>query len=146
MLRRRGRSADDCDDLMQDLFVRLLAHCRSGEEIRDHERFLSNVMLNLSTDAFRREHRELYAERAVEDLAIADTQLAPEELATCDESLERIQRTLDTLEERTRNAYVLHRLHGLTYEQIAEQLDMKVRSVENHIARAVIAIAKELQV
>src|SRR5688572_19005801 len=88
MLRRHGRTRDECDDILQDLFVRLLSHCQSAEEIREPERFLANVVRNLSTDAFRREHRELYAAHPVEDLAIADIQFAPEELASCDESLE----------------------------------------------------------
>jgi len=144
MLRRRGRSADDCDDLMQELFVRVLTHCRSGEEVREPAKFLAHIALNLSKDAVRRQHRQLYVQHPVEELAIADRRFAPDELAACDESLQRIQQTLDALEERTRRAYLLHRLQGLTYEQISEQLDMTVRSVENHIARAAIAIAKTL--
>jgi RNA polymerase sigma factor (sigma-70 family) len=144
MLRRRGRSIDDCDDLIQDLFVRVLSHCKTGEGVREPERFLANIMRNLATDAFRREHRELYA-GSVESMVIADTRYAPDDLASCGESVEQIQAALDSLDERTSQAYLLHRLHGLTYEQIGEQLDMKVRTVENHIARAAIAIAKALQ-
>jgi RNA polymerase sigma-70 factor (ECF subfamily) len=145
MLRRRGRSVDDTDDVMQDLFVRILSSCPSGESVRNPESFLARVALNLSTNAYEREHRELYVNEPVDALCLVDRSLAPDELATRDESLERLQSALDQLEERTSKAYLLHRLYGLTYEQIGEQLDMTVRNVENHIARAMHALAMEMQ-
>jgi len=145
MLRRRGRSVHDTDDLMQDLFVSVLAKCPSGEQIRDPKAFLARVALNLSIKAYEREHRELFISEPVENICVADRSFAPDELATRDESLDRLQRTLDALDERARKAYLLHRLYGLTYEQIGEQLDTTVRTVENHIARAMHALAMEMR-
>ena len=145
MLRRRGQSIDDTDDVMQELFVRILASHRVGDEIDDPEAFLARVVLNLSTNAYAKKHTELYASQSVDELGLADRSFAPDELASHDQCLERLQGTLDTLEERTRNAYLLHRIHGLTYEQIGEQLDMTVRTVENRIARAMQALANTMQ-
>jgi RNA polymerase sigma-70 factor (ECF subfamily) len=145
MLRRRGQSIDDTDDVMQELFVRVLTNHRSGTEIRDPQAFLARVALNLATNAYAKMHRELYASHSVDDLCLADRSFAPDELASRDQCLERLQSTLDELEQRTRNAYLLHRLYGLTYEQIGEQLDMTVRTVENHIAKAMNALANAMQ-
>lgn len=143
LLRGRGWSREDTDDLMQDLHLRLLSSGISGEDIRDPKAFLARIALNLSTNAYARNHRNLYVKQPVEELTFADRSHGPEELVTADQSLQRLQRTLDGLDEKTRNAYILHRLYGLTYEQIAEQLDMTVRTVENHMVRAMSALSAE---
>jgi len=145
LLRGRGWSKEDTDDLMQDLHVRLLASRPASREIRNPEAFLARVALNLATNAYAKQHRELYTSEPAESLVLADTRYAPDELATRDESLERLQRTLDALDAHSRQAYLLHRLYGLTYEQIGEQLDLTVRTVENHIARAMHALAMEMR-
>lgn len=144
MLLRRGRSRDDADDLLQDLFVRVMTYCRQGREVRDPERFLSRTALNLSAKAHKREHRELYEATPVDELAIADLRFAPEESATADECLERLQRRLNSLDPRTRDTYYMHRVHGMTYEQIAEHFDISVSAIEKHLARAAIALTEEM--
>ncbi|MBL8271247.1 RNA polymerase sigma factor [Steroidobacter sp.] len=144
MLLRRGRSRDDADDLLQDLFVRVMTYCRQGREVRDPERFLSRAALNLSAKAHKREHRELYETTPVEELVIGDVRFGPEENATADECLERLQKRLNSLDPRTRDTYYMHRVHGMTYEQIAEHFDISVSAIEKHLARAAIALTEEM--
>lgn len=43
---------------------------------------------------------------------------------------------LDSLGPRTREIFLLHRLDGLKYREIAAQLDITVSAVEKHIAKA----------
>lgn len=144
MLRKRGRTPEDTEDVIQELFVRVMLYCREGHEVQDPERFLSRTVLNLSTKLHKREHRDLYHSQPVEDLAIADWQFAPDEDAIATECLNRLQRTLDTLELRTREAFYMHRLHGLSYEQIAEHFEISVSAIEKHLAKATIALTKEM--
>jgi RNA polymerase sigma factor (sigma-70 family) len=144
MLRRRGRSREDTEDVLQELFVRVMQYCREGREIRDPERFLSRTVLNLSSNLRELEHRDLYVSAPVEDLAIEDRSFAPEDNVSADQTLERLQRTLDALEPRTRAVYTMHRLKGLSYEQIADHFEISVSAIEKHIARATIALTKEM--
>jgi RNA polymerase sigma factor (sigma-70 family) len=144
MLRRRGRSPEEADDVIQELFVRVMLYCKQGHEVQDPERFLKRATLNLSAKAYRREHRELYVNEPVEDLALADRRFSPEENAIADECLERLQRSLDALEPRTRDVYYLHRIHGRSYEQIAAHFKISVSAIEKHIARATLALTTEM--
>jgi RNA polymerase sigma factor (sigma-70 family) len=144
MLRKRGRSPEDTEDVIQELFLRVMLYCREGREVRDPERFLARTALNLSTKLHKREHRDLYVTSSVEDLAIEDRRFAPDENAVADECLERLLRTLNALEPRTREVYAMHRLHGLSYEQIAEHFEISISAIEKHIARATIALTKEM--
>jgi RNA polymerase sigma factor (sigma-70 family) len=140
MLRRRGRSPEDTDDLIQELFVRVLLYCKQGGQIREPERFLKRATLNLAAKAHRREHRDLYLDEPFDDLALADRRFAPDDMAIADESLERLQNALDALEQRTRDVYYMHRIHGVSYEQIAAHFGISVSAIEKHIARASLAL------
>ena len=144
MLRRRGRSPEDTEDVLQELFLRVIQYCRQGRDIRDPERFLNRTVLNLSSNLRQLEHRDLYVSSSVEDLAIEDRTFAPDDHAIADQTLERLQRTFDALEPRTRAVYTMHRLQGMSYEQIAEHFDISVSAIEKHIARATIALTKEM--
>src|SRR5690349_24821349 len=101
MLRRRGRSVEEAEDAIQELFVRVMLYCRSGREVRDPERFLNRAVLNLSDKIRKREHRGLYVAEPVEEVVVADRRFAPEDRAMAAQCLERLQRTLDAMESRT---------------------------------------------
>lgn len=52
------------------------------------------------------------------------------------ELTEAIERAIDRLPERAREAFVLHRKHGLNYAEVAETMGIAPRTVEVHIRRA----------
>lgn len=144
LLRRRGRTHDETEDLVQEAFVRLQLFLNDGREVMSPEAFLVRTVLNLSVDARRRDRRDLYVDEPAEELNLADINPAPEELLAADERLRKMQNTLDTaLNPRTRQIYLLHRLEGFTYQEIATRMSMPVRTVEKHIARAVTVLCLE---
>ncbi len=54
LLRSRGRSIDDTEDLIQEAFLRLQVYCRD-KDVAQTEAFLVRTALNLSIDQHRRE-------------------------------------------------------------------------------------------
>jgi RNA polymerase sigma-70 factor (ECF subfamily) len=144
ILRRRGRSADDADDLVQEAFLRLHAFMSDGKEVRQPEAFLVRTVLNLSVDQRRRARGHLYESQPVEEMQLVDLAPTPEEEIAAEQRLARIRHVLDTeVSARTREVYLQHRLDGFTYEEIAQRMHMSVRTVEKHIARAVTALWAE---
>ena len=82
----------------------------------------------------------------VEDLPIADLTPSPDEMLLAEQRLRQITQVLDTkLSARTREIFLLHRLEGFTYDEIAQRMRMSVRTVEKHIARAVTVVWLERQ-
>lgn len=141
LLRKRGRTPEEAEDLVQEAFLRLHAFVREGKEVRESEAFLVRTVLNLSVDAHRREHRDLYVREAVEDLPLVDLAPRPEEVLAAEQRLAQMRRVLDTkVSPRTREVYFLHRLEGYTYEEIGDRMHMSSRTVEKHVARAVTAL------
>ena len=62
-----------------------------------------------------------------------------------DELMERIDSVLSLLPERTASIFRLSRFEGLKNREIAQQLGLSTTSVENHLAKAVRAIATRLR-
>ncbi len=146
LLRRRGRTREEAEDLVQEAFLRLHVFLKDGKEVRETEAFLVRTALNLSVDAHRREHRDLYVREAAEDLQLIDLAPRPEEVLAAEQRLMHMRQVLDTkVSPRTREVYFLHRLEGFTYEEIATRMHMSIRTVEKHIARAVTALWVERQ-
>jgi RNA polymerase sigma-70 factor (ECF subfamily) len=144
LLRRRGRSREDAEDVIQETFLRVKQYLDEGNKIVEPQAFLTSTALNLSRDARKREHRHLYARRPLEDLVLPDARPQPEEAAETEQRLERLKRVLNKAGPRTREVFLMHRLYGMTYPQIADHFDISISAIEKHIARAMAALGEEL--
>lgn len=144
LLRRRGTTREDAEDLIQEVFLRVLIYCEEGNEVREPEAFMVRAALNLSANLHEREHRELYVAKPVDELNVVDASCIPDEVVAAEQCLRSLQRALDALEPRTREAYYMHRVQGLTYAQIAKHFKISVSAVEKHIARATAALTQEM--
>lgn len=137
-LLRRGRTADDADDLVQEAWVRLAAYERETP-VAKPEAFLMRAALNLSIDAHRA--RVLHGEHLLADeLVLVDTAPSTEATVLARERLVRLGVCLGRLGERTRTIYLEHRIDGMSYLQIAQRHGISVSAVEKHIARATMLV------
>jgi RNA polymerase sigma-70 factor (ECF subfamily) len=135
LLLSRGRTVDDTDDLIQEAFLRLELYCRD-HRVQQPEAFLVRTALNLSVDERRSAHaRRVVAER-VESLNLIDPHPTPDEILATQQRLQRMKRGLQTLSPRVREVFLMNRLEGYSYGQIAEQLGISESAVEKHIAKA----------
>ena len=135
LLKSRGRSPHDIDDLMQEAFLRLQVYCRD-HVVQHEEAFLVKTVLNLSAEQGRRAGRANLTTGADDLLDIIDPAPGVEEILTGQQRLRRLELGLQRLTPRSREVFLLHRSEGLSYLQIASQLDISVSMVEKHVARA----------
>jgi RNA polymerase sigma factor (sigma-70 family) len=144
LLRRRGRSREDAEDLIQEAFLRTKVYCDAGGQIEDREAFLVRTVLNLARDVREREHRDLYVAEQVESLTIPDLSSSPDEVLALADRLREVESVLNEVGSRTREVFFMHRLDGLSYAQIANHFDISVSAIEKHIAKAMSAIGRKL--
>lgn len=141
-LRRRGRSQDDAEDLIQEAFLRLTEYCRTGE-VRDEPGFLQRTVINLSIDRHRVDSRHPCAGQPVDELAevlpLVDSAPAPDEVLAAQQRLNEVRMVLGEISPRTRDIYLACRA-GYRYEQVAAAFGVSVSTIEKSVARAVIAL------
>jgi RNA polymerase sigma-70 factor (ECF subfamily) len=141
-IRARVGSPDEANDLVQEAFSRLLGS-PSGPSLRNPGAFLNRIVRNLLIDRGRRiAVRPPFTSLGIEtDLAMAPDQGRAVELA---QMRQRYRQIIEALPPRTREVFLLHRVDELGYREIAERLDISIRTVEWHIAQAIYRIGKEL--
>jgi len=136
-LQKRGASADDAEDLVQEAFLKFETY-RQTAEVREPEAFVVRTALNLAIDAGRRKGRSPFSPKAVEDYRLADSSPGPDEVLQGRDRLQRLRQGLEALRPRTRDMLLAQRLEGLTYAEIARREGISVSAVEKQIARAVL--------
>ncbi len=144
LLRRRGQRREDAEDLVQEAFLRLQVYCNEGNVVRSPDAFLARTAFNLAVNARQARHSHLYVSDAVEDLPLVDLGPGPEEVLAAEQCLQKLTAILDEQSRRTREIFFMHRLHGLSYAQIAEHFDVSVSAVEKHIAKAMAVLGPQM--
>lgn len=142
-LRRKGRSHEDAEDLIQEAMLRLHVYGQAVT-VTNEEAFLRQTVQNLSIDQHRRE-RQCTAV-AIEELrsrnSLIEAQSTPEECLEAEQRLVRIGAVLDAESRRTRDIYFAHRA-GYSYAEIAQHLGISHMTIKRHIARALFALMEQ---
>lgn len=121
---------------MQDTFVRLMARRREhwGNEPRA---LLTHIAKGLVIDHWRRQEVE-HAYLASLALLPEHEHPSPETQLFILETLCRIEAMLRALPTQTQTIFLLAQLDGLTYAEIAKQLDVALITVKRHMRTALI--------
>ena len=131
--RRIGRDA--APDLVQEAFTRLL---RSGafDRVEYPRPYLARIAHNLLIERARKIMRE--GGTACQFDETCDAPVAPEQERHVEamELRRAYRRALRPLSRKTRRIFLMHRLRGMTYRNIADELGISNKAVEKHIGRA----------
>ena len=141
-LARKLSSPEDAAEVAQDAFLRI--HRMAKPENLDNARaFLFQVANNLAIDQLRRRtlhFKFLNAEKSLsndgEPIDINAIGASPEQILSAQEKLAAIYQAVDELPFKVKQAFLLHRKTGLSYSDIAQQMDVSVSSVEKYILQA----------
>ena len=128
---------DQAEDLTQEIFLKLFKSLDKFNRDADFSTWLSSVARNYCIDHYRASKRE--KEVVVEDLVAFD--LAPSSFGNPHSTLEDqdrrslLRRGLDQLPEKLRQAVVLRDLQGMTYQEMADLLQLPEGTVKSRINR-----------
>ncbi len=135
----------DAEDITQEVFVRVfrsLSSYRPGT----FEGWLHRITVNLFLDSARRRQRQrtdALAEDAAERLPGLDP--GPERAYEYRNLTDDVQRALDALSPDFRAAVVLSDIEGLSYEEIATTLGVKLGTVRSRIHRGRAQLRRALE-
>jgi RNA polymerase sigma-70 factor (ECF subfamily) len=129
---------DAAEDLTQEVFLKVFKSLDKFHRDADFSTWLSSVARNYCIDHYRASKRE--KEVVVEDLVAFD--LAPASVGSNPhralEDRDRrsfLRRGLEALPEKLREAVVLRDLQGLSYQEMAERLELPEGTVKSRINR-----------
>lgn len=124
----------DAEDLTQDVFVRVFKSIHAFQP-GTLEGWLHRITTNLFLDGARRRQRIRMDALSIAPDHVWGSATGPEELHADGELDSDVAHALDALNPQQRVAVVLCDIEGLSYEEIAEVLDIKLGTVRSRIAR-----------
>jgi RNA polymerase sigma-70 factor (ECF subfamily) len=137
-LRRRGAAPQDALDIAQETYVRFLRY-EGTTCIESPAAMLFHIAGNVAADhgraaALRRRVRsfegDAYDTEIESEHPSAERELAAEQIVTV------LHLAIAALSPQCRNVFLLSRLDGLTYCEIASQCGISVKTVEKHVSHA----------
>lgn len=141
LVARFGNEAD-ADDVVQDTLLKLHQVAQT-ETIANPKALAFSIARNLSVDLIRRNSRAkaresayggLRTEAAGEDYI--DRQPGVERALSDRQEVERVLAALETLTPRVRQAFVLHKIEGHPYAEVARIMGLSKSTVEKHMIKA----------
>lgn len=129
------------EDIVQDVFIKIWEKKESIESI-NIEGYLFRLVRNQCLDYIKfvkvisDREVELNSIRKFEELYRIDFIRDEPYLLIQEELKKQIDETIDSLPPRCREVFVLSKIEGLKNREIAEKLQINIKNVERHLARA----------
>ncbi|MGB8128975.1 MAG: RNA polymerase sigma factor [Candidatus Angelobacter sp.] len=153
-IRRRVTDPGDVEDVLQDVFYRLVEANRLLMPIDHITGWLFRVARNRITDLFRKKKPELFSDAVIEseegeELQIEDLlpspDAGPEALYLRNLLLDEMELALEELPEDQREVFVAHELEGRSFKELAAETGVSVNTLLSRKRYAVLHLRERLQ-
>ncbi|MEZ4918416.1 MAG: RNA polymerase sigma-70 factor [Saprospiraceae bacterium] len=135
-LRRYLADEDQCRDLAQDVFVDIWNKRKQLQVQTSVEAYLRRAARNKALN-FLKQNQRMQLEDSSTWYDVEDQGQHERQLLEHKESLESaLHEAIDALPEKCRVVFVLSRFENMSHKEIAEQLDISPKTIENQITKA----------
>jgi len=143
-LRARGLGKDDAEDIAQDCMERLMRY--RTHDTATLRMLLYRIARNRLADRGRSPHAVQHLVLNEQDGSDEAPGGVPDPLrhAESGQMLALLRQALFKLPERAREVYLLNRVSGMSYSQIARHCGITAKTVEKHVARALQGLREQL--
>lgn len=131
------RSTEIAREGMQEAFITLWKNCKSVSEDKA-KNYVFTVGRNRVVDILRKNKKHLSITRE-DDLA------DDRDDDGSDDKMQRMQYILSIMPEASKEAFLMNRVQGLKYDEIAKELAISVKAVEKRMSIALQTIRKEIK-
>lgn len=137
-IRAKYRKQHVCaEDIAQDAFLRL-QRIENIQSLKNPRAHLYKTASNLAIDQFRRnklmeKYLSFHHEKTDEDRGNT-----PEKITELEMKLSILDKKLYELPPKCRQAFILHRVHGYSYKEIAKELSVSVSSIDKYLFQALV--------
>ncbi|MGN6543997.1 MAG: RNA polymerase sigma factor, partial [Aureliella sp.] len=156
ILRHVTGADDSAEDLAQDVFLRVFRARASYQPTAKFSTWLFHIAHNVASNAIRdrKRRKEVQTQNptgsqsaimTLDQMAMASTGAMPVRRLDKVERAEMVRLAVDALNERQRMALLLCKFEGLSYQEIAEAMDLSVQAVKSLLSRARVNLKQMLE-
>lgn len=124
----------EAEDVVQEVFIKVWRQREKLADIKNMDAWLTQLTKNRSLDKLRSKHRRV--DGFAEGFDAPAAELTPEQQTVDDDGLSELRRLMLQLPEKHRRTLELRELDGLSYDEIAAELDCTLDQVKVNLYRA----------
>lgn len=146
LARQRG-SAQDTQDFVQETFLRGFA-AEMKSHIKEPKAYLFQIAKSVVLERLRKNQRapvSMFEADGDAELILDEEQAAAEEWLEGRRKLALFVRAVAELPPQCRVAFLMRRVEGLQYKQIANRMNISVSAVEKHVTTGLLKCAAYLR-
>jgi RNA polymerase sigma-70 factor (ECF subfamily) len=134
-LRRYLSRRQDIEDVVQDIFVRAYESERI-QEIRSPKSYLFKIAKHLALNEVQRKSHQLMTYVGdMAELDVIDDSRGGEEALDLQHRLAILNRAIADLPPQCQRVLVMRKIYGYSHKEVAEALNITVKTVEKHLAK-----------
>lgn len=135
-LRKRLRNEEDVEDAVQETLMRLFDY-QARHTVESPAALLFHVAERVAVDFSRRARsRRADAHCPLDSIELVSEASSPEQVASAGQDLVQLVDALEGLSAKCQDVFLLSRMEGLSYPQIAVRCGISVKMVEKYMSRA----------
>jgi RNA polymerase sigma-70 factor (family 1) len=132
---------EQAEDVTQEAFIKLWENCANVPPEKAKS-FIYTVANNASLNHIA--HQKVVLEYAKKSPNKNTDNQAPDYVMEEEQFKVKLERAIQNLSEAQRIAFLMNRIDGKKYHEIAEALDISVKAVEKRISGALLELRKEI--
>lgn len=153
-IRRRVPDTSDVEDILQEVFYKLVEANRLLMPIEHVTGWLFRVARNRITDLFRKHEPESFAESAIEgedgemlqiDDLLPSPDAGPEALYIRHVLLDEVELALEELSGEQRDIFIAHELEGRSFKELSAETGVNINTLLSRKRYAVLHLRERLQ-
>jgi RNA polymerase sigma-70 factor (family 1) len=133
------------EEAVSDVFFKIWLHRTRITEIENFKAYLYTTSRNISLNYLDKEKRKKAISLDDISVSLPIDEICPESDMISKELKEAIGRAIDHLPERCKLIYSLAKIEQLKYKEIAEILDISVKTIDHQLTIAIHKIGVEIQ-
>jgi RNA polymerase sigma-70 factor (family 1) len=138
----RGADKDEASDLAQDVFLRLWE-----KQMEIDPKTALPLLYKIAGDMFISRYRRNKLEmNYLNSLKSEKVENSPDEQIHYEELFTNYKKALAELSEKQRTVFLMARMEGLKYQEIADRLNLSVKAIEKRMSITLAYLRKALQI
>ena len=136
-------SKEDAEELVQEVFIKVWENRKELKQDLSFKSFLFTITYNAIFNHYKKKSREnKYLDQILTDYTNETNETSKQ--VEYDNLLELAEQAIEKLPDKRKLVFKLSRYEGLSNKEIAGQLHLSKRTIENHIQQALKSLREQL--
>lgn len=140
------KSRELAEEIVSDVFLKIWLNRSDLQQVENLKVYLYVSIKNTSLKYLLKQHRQVAISIDELEVELESFSRTPEEIMLTAEMLNKIKESVNSLPPRCKIIFKLIKEDGLKYKEVAEILNISIKTIDNQLAIALKKISKALSV